>query len=228
MSVYMDLKGTSESSFNIGLSSAAIKLKNNSSVLDIKNKADAAYLSIRCLQALITSNQLVLNDDAALAGDDWKMTIARPSTGMTGSVTYTLPAAPTNGYFLTTDGSGNLSWAAVSSPSVTEKVSVDSTPFVFGDFGADLTMFNLPANAVVHDVQVIVDTAFDAGTIQIGITGNVNKYMTSGQNDLSEASRFVSSPNNIPVGVVEAIKGTFTGTPTVGAGRVLVFYSIPA
>ena len=228
MSVYMDLKGTSETSFNIGLSSSAVKLKQGSSALEIKNKADAAFLDVKCLKALLTGESLTFNENATLSGASWKMTLARPTSGMTANVTYTLPAAPTNGYFLTTDGSGNLSWAPVASPSVTEKVTVDSTPFVFGDFGADLTMFNLPANAVVHDVQVIVDTAFDVGTIEIGITGTTDKYMTSGQNDLTEASRFVSSPNNIPVGVVEAIKGTFAGTPTVGAGRVLVFYSIPA
>jgi hypothetical protein len=46
--------------------------------------------------------------------------------------------------------------------------------------------------------------------------------------DLTEASRFVSSPNNIPVGGVEAIEADLLGAPTVGAGRILVFYSIPA
>ena len=112
--------------------------------------------------------------------------------------------------------------------SVTEKVTVDSTPLVFGDFVGDLAMFNLPANAVVHDVQLIVDTAFDAGTVEVGITGTVNKYMTSAQNDPTEVSRFQSSPNNIPVVTTEAIKATLTGTPTVGAGRILVFYSVPA
>lgn len=230
MSVYMDIKGTSEAYFKIGLSQGArLTPANLGADLDISNTADSAYINIRCLNAYLAGNNIVLNEQATEAGADWKMTIARPSSGMTANVVYTMPAAPTNGYFLTTDGSGNLSWAAVSSPSVPEKVTVDSTPFVFGDFGADLTMFTLPANAVVHDVQVIVDTAFDAAaTIEVGITGNTSKYMTTGQNDLTEAARFQSSPNNIPVGTTEAIKGTFTGTPTVGAGRVLVFYSIPA
>lgn len=228
MSTYMDIKGTSESSFNLGLASNAVKLKNNSGVLDIRNKADSAYLNVKALGFLSTSDQLTLNEDATLSGASWKMNFARPTSGMTANITYTFPASVTNGYFLTTDGSGNLSWAAVSSPSVSEKVTCDSTSFAFGDFGADLTMFNLPANAVVHDVQVIVDTAFDVGTIEIGITGTTDKYMTDTQNDLLEATRYESSPNNIPVGSVEAIKGTFSGSPTVGAGRVLVFYSIPA
>lgn len=227
MSAYMDLKGTSESSFNIGLSSSAVKLKNSSGVLDLRNKADSAFINIKVSELLSVSNQLTLNEDATLSGASWKMILARPASGMTASVTYTFPATPVNGYFLTTDGSGNLSWAAISSPTTTDKVTVDSTSFIFSDFGSALSMFTLPANAVVHDVQVIVDTAFDVGTVSVGISSSVAKYMSTSQNDLSSADRYQSSPNELPVGSTESIIGTFTGSPTVGAGRVLVFYSIP-
>lgn len=229
MSAYLDLKGTTEASFNIGLGSSAVKLKNNSGVLDIRNKADSAFLDIKCKELKSSADVITLNDDAAGAGADWKMIFARPASGMTAAVTYTFPAVPTAGYILQTDGSGNLSWvAAPAAPSVTEKVTCDSTPFVFGDIGADIAMFVLPANAVVHDVQVIVDVALDAGTLSVGITGTVDKYMTTAQNDLAEASRFQSSPNHIPSGSTETIKATTTGAPTVGSGRILVFYSIPA
>jgi hypothetical protein len=220
----MDLKGTSEASFNIGLSSSAVKLKNSSGVLHLRNKADSSFINIKVSEVISTSNQLTLNEDASLSGASWKMIFARPVTGMSASVTYTFPAAPTNGHFLTTDGSGNLSWAPISSKSVT----VNSTSFTFSSFGSALTMFNLPANSVVHDVQVIVDTAFDVGTIKVGISATTDKYMTVGQNDLTGADRYVSSPNHLPVGTAEALIGTFSGNPTVGAGRVLVFYSIPA
>ena len=108
MSAYMDLKGTSEASFNIGLSASAVKLKNSSGVLHLRNKADSAFINIKISELLSTANQLTLNEDATLSGASWKMIFARPVTGMSASVTYTFPAAPTNGYFLTTDGSGNI------------------------------------------------------------------------------------------------------------------------
>ena len=108
MSSYLDLKGTSQTSFNIGIAATAVKLKSNASVLEIKNKADSAFLDIRALVLKATGDSIILNDDATLAGADWKLTFARPAAGMTASVTYTFPAVPTNGYFLTTDASGNF------------------------------------------------------------------------------------------------------------------------
>lgn len=239
MSTVMDLKGTSQSSFNLGLGSTLVKFKNNAGALEIKNKADNAYLDFRAkdiIGAVITgtdvkvnNNSITLNADAASTGADWKMLIARPASGMTADLTYILPATVTNGYFLTTDGSGNLSWAAVSSPSVSEKVTVDSTSFTFSSFaGSPVSMFTLPANAVVHRVEVIVDVAFDAGVVDVGISGTVNKYLDNTKADLTDASRFVSEPNSIPVVGTEAIIGTLTGSPTVGSGRLLVHYSIPA
>ena len=39
-------------------------------------------------------------------------TLIRSAAALAGDVTYTLPAAPTNGYLLSTNGSGDLSWVA--------------------------------------------------------------------------------------------------------------------
>lgn len=228
MSAYMDLKGTSGSSFSLGLAASDVKLKSSGGQFQVKRKDESLFLDIKVNELQSVGNKISLNEDASLSGDSWKMLFARPLSGMTASVTYTFPAAPTDGYFLTTDASGNLSWAEISSPSVTEKVTVNSTSFTFSDFGSPLPMFTLPANAVVHDVQVIVDSGFNSGTIQVGVTGTTGKYMTGSQNDLTTSDRYVSSPNNLPVGITEDIFGTFAGTPTSGAGRVLVFYSIPA
>lgn len=237
MAAYMDLKGTSELSFFVGLGSSSVQLKRSNdggdSYLEILNKAGNAYLDLKAGDlyggvAYLRGDSITLNSEGTGAPNDFLMSFARPSAGMTGDVTYTFPIAPIDGYFLTTDASGNLSWAEISSPSVTEKVTVDSTSFTFSSFGSTLSMFNLPANAVIHDVQVIVDSAFDSGTFEVGILGETDRYMAQSQNDLTEDDRYVSSPNYLPSVSTEAIIGTFSGSPTQGSGRVLVFYSIPA
>lgn len=227
MAAYMDLKGTSELSFTIGLGSGGVKLKNNSSVLEILSKDESTFLNLSVGEVLSSSNQLILNSDAAESGADWKLTFARPAAGMTGNVTYTFPSTPINGYFLQTDGSGNLVWAEVSS-TIQQKVTCDSTSFTFSSFGSPLALVTIPANAVVHEIQVIIDTAFDAGTIAVGTVATSDKYMATTQNDPEEQTRFTSLPNQIPVGTSEAIRAAFTGTPTAGAGRILVFHSVPA
>jgi hypothetical protein len=228
MSSYLDLKGTSESGFNIGLGSGAVSLQNSSSELHVKNKALSAFLNIKISELLSVSNQLTLNEDATLSGASWKMIIARPTSGMTSSVTYTLPAAPVNGYFLSTDASGNMNWTPISSPSTADKVATDSTSFSFSDFGSALSLFTLPANALVSEVQVIVDSAFDAGDVEIGLLGNLSKYMPTSASDLTDASQYSSTPTQIPVGTTEALIATFSGSPTSGTGRIVVFYSIPS
>jgi hypothetical protein len=227
MAAFMDLKGTSELSFTIGLGAGGVKLKNNSSVLEILSKDEATFLDLSVGEILSSSDQLTLNSAAAESGADWKLTFARPATGMTANVTYTFPSAPINGYFLQTDASGNLVWAEVST-SIQQKVTCDSTSFTSASFGSPLSLVTIPANSVVHEIQVIIDTPFDAGTIAVGTVATSGKYMGTTQNDPEEQTRFTSSPNQIPVGTTEAIRAAFTGVPTVGAGRILVFHSVPA
>ena len=107
----------------------------------------------------------------------------------------------------------------------------DSTTLAF-DSASPILMFTLPANAVVEDVQVIIDIAFDgAPALQIGIFGNINKYMTTAQVDLTSGAkdRWESTPNEIPVGTTEDIYATYTrGGATVGSARMIVSWSIPS
>jgi len=229
MSLYMDLKGTTQSSFQI--QKGGPRFRNASGVLEARNAADSAYADFVALILRAAGDSLVLNNDAAGSGADWKMTFARPTSGMTADVVYTMPAAPINGYYLTTDGSGNLSWATVSTPSVQERITVDSTPLVFGD-SSPVAMFTLPTGAVVHWVDVVVDTAFDGTpTLNIGIAGDTDKYADENDIDLTSGAkdRWRSHPNELPPGSPEAIIATYVdGGATVGAARLLVAYSIPA
>lgn len=227
MASFQDIKGTSQQTFQIQKGGA--KFRNNSGVLEARNAANSAYADFVALILRAAGDSIVLNNDAAGSGADWTMTIARPASGMTAAVTYTMPAAPTNGYVLTTDSSGNLSWAAPTSVSDAQKI--DSTSFIFSD-SSPISLFTLPANAVVMAVHVMVDTVFDGTpTLEIGITGTLNKYMSTTENDLTSGSgdRWTAHPNNIPVGTTEALIGTYVqGSATAGAARVLVDYAIPS
>lgn len=230
MAVFMDLKGTSQQTFQI--QKGGPKIKNVSGAFHFRNAADGAYADLYAAILNAASDSMVINSDAAETGADWKMTVARPSSGMTANVTFTLPAsAGTNGYVLQTDGSGTLSWVAQSAPpSVTSKITVDTTTLNFGAT-SPIAMFTLPANAVVHKVQVIIDSAFDGTpSLEIGISGTTDKYMAQSAVDLASGAgdRWESSPNQQAVGTTEAIIATYvSGSATQGSARLLVEYSIP-
>jgi hypothetical protein len=238
MAAYMDLKGTQNPSFMIGLNGS--KLLSDGIRLSLKNKAEtvfqdfeakdiyanAAYLA----QLNVTGNSFNLNSDATSAGFDWVMTFSRPTAGMSANVNYTFPAAPINGYFLTTDGAGNLSWATISTPSVTEKVSVDYAPLTSSTPTGPSTIFSLPANSIVLKVEVLVDSAFD-GAPTVNISGSLSGIlMGTAFSDLSEnQTKFVVEPLALAQLSSQDITFNFNaGGATVGAARILVHHVIPA
>ncbi len=230
MAVFMDLKGTSQSTFQIA--KGGVKIKNSAGLLQVRNAADSGFADLVAEIVRASGDSIVLNNDATSSFSDWKMTLARPAAGMSADVTYTLPPAPTNGYILSTDGSGNLTWVAPSTPAASNIVLCDSTT-VSHSAVSPVAMFTLPANAVVHRVQVIIDTPFNdvAATLEVGITGTTNKYMSTSMNDLAGTAKDVyeSVPGEQPVVTTEAIIATMLpGSSSAGSVRVLVFYSLPA
>lgn len=224
MSIFMDLKGTSQASFQIQKNGP--RFSNVTGTLQARNAADNAYADIWGAILKAASDSMIINADAAGVGADWAYTIARPTSGMSAALSLTLPpSAGSNGYVLTTDGSGVLSWSAPSAPAGVMKVN--STALAFGD-ASPKALFSLPANAVVDEVKVIVDTAFNgAPTLAIGIVGTTNKYMdttdvdlTSGANDSWSAQK-----NNVAVGSIEALIATYVqGAASSGAARIVVKY----
>jgi len=229
MAQTLDIRGTSIPSFQI--EKAGVRVKNSSGTrLLVRNAADNANAELEASQVRVSGENIVLNSDAAGSGADWTVTIARPTTGQTAAWTLTLPTSPgTANQVLATDGSGNTSW--ISAASNADKVAVDTTALVFGST-ATVSMFTLPANAVVHKVEVIIDTPFNtAATVSIGITGTTSKYAGSNLIDLqgAAADRYVSTPGVIPVGTSESIIATYSAAAaSAGAARMLVYYSVPA
>lgn len=228
---FIDLLGTTFDKLQVGIGATAVSIKQVAGKLRARNKADSADVAIVGSVIAASGDFLELNEDAASAGADWKMTLARPATGMAAAVTLTLPATVGSpSQVLTTDGStGALSWTSVAGG--TDKIITDTTTLAFGS-ASPLTMFTLPANAVVHKVRVIVDTTFNgAPSLSIGIAGTVSKYLGATQVDLTQptTTTFEVEPGIASVGTTEAIIATYAaGGASAGSARLLVEYSIPS
>ena len=89
MGVFKDLLGTTKAYFKIGLT--GVRLKNSSGNLIVRNTDDTADATVTADTVNVSGNNLVLNSDSASTGDDWKITIVRPATGMTADTVLTLP-----------------------------------------------------------------------------------------------------------------------------------------
>lgn len=236
MGVFKDLLGTTGSFFRIGLSGP--RLKNSTGTLEVRNAADAAYADLVAAAltgtiANITGNDLVLNSDGA-SGADRTMTLRRPSSGMSANLVIQLPAGdPSPGQAMTvTSFSGGiitLDWSTVAGG--TDKVITDTTSLAFGT-SSPLSMFTLPANAVVKNVKIVVDTAFNGTpSVSVGVTGTTSKYMGATQVDLTAAAGtvFEVDPGLASVGTTESLIATYSaGGASAGAARILVDYVIPS
>lgn len=227
MAWYNDLAGTTNNSFLIG---AANIFKAITGGFAIRNAADNADAKLQASQFEATGNTgLIINSDSAGSGADYKITINRPSSGMTADYTLTLPiddGSPAQ--VLSTDGSGNLSW--VSAASTAALITVDTTSLAFGT-ASPLTLFSTPSGAVIHKVEIIVDTQFNGSpTLTVGVAGTTSKYMGSGQNVLTTAAGNAYEANpKLPASAGEALIATYAaGGASAGAARILVSYSVPS
>jgi hypothetical protein len=115
-----------------------------------------------------------------------KISVKSPNT-LAGNTTYTLPATPTNGYFLKTNASGDLSWAEVVSTislgadtGTADSVSTGETITFSGGEGIDTAVTD---NTITISAELATDTnkgvaSFDATdfTVSTGaVTVNVER-----------------------------------------------------
>ena len=121
------------------------------------------------------------------------ITITAPSS-LSGDVTYTLPGSVTNGYYLQTNGSGVLSWAAVT-PSLT--IAADSGSNDTVTVGSDTLTFEGTANEI--------ETTVSDNKINIGFPTNVT---ISGNLTVSGTTTTVSSTT---VNVADSMLSLATG-----------------
>jgi len=214
MASWLKIVGTQVSNFRLGL--LGVRLKDNSGSLDVRNTTDAAFTDVRAQAVTVFNNT---------AGFGNKI---QSGATQAADYVYTLPLTDgTPSQVLSTDGSGVLDW--ISAASTAACWSVDSTSFAFGT-SSPITMFTLPANAVINSVIVIVDTAFDGTpTLSVGVNGgSASKYVGTADVNLLVADRYEVPNQSVPVGSTEALETTYSaGGATAGAGRVLVTYAVP-
>lgn len=214
MSAWLKILGTQTGKFILGLT--GVSIKNNTGTLQVRNNADTAF-------APITSSTVTLFNDTAGFGNTFQTDPTQAS-----DIAYTLPIADGSpSQVLSTDGTGILSWATAGTN--TQCLTIDTTSLAFGS-ASTVSMFTLPANAVIESVTAIVDTAFDGtANMSVGTSGSASKYFASTDALLSITDRY-QVPNQLMADISsEALIISYSaGGATVGAARVLVSYSIPA
>lgn len=216
MALAMKLRAISEAIFGIGIGTTQVNLKNDSGAsVSLRNAADSAFIGLKSsfVDLQDTNGQRARLQVPDIASD----------------YALTLPTDDGSpGQVLQTDGSGVLSWVA--NGSAAGGVIIDTTALAFGT-ASPLTLFTLPANAVVRKITVYVDTAFNGTTPQVtvGISGTTAKYSAAGDVDLKTVGAYVIVPEQIPAGTTEALIATYTASgSSAGAARIVIEYGVPA
>ena len=226
---FRSLLGTMSAFFKIG-GTSGVRLKNSTGNLLVRNTGDTADAAITASTVSVSGDSMQLNSDAADTGADRAYTLARPAAGMTAAVTLTFPpTAGSPGQGLTTDGTGAMTFTDVgTSASALKK---DTTTLAFSSLPA-VAMFTLPADAIVHEVRVIIDPPWStAAQMSVGIATSMSKYSGVTDVDLQQAAgtAFIITPNNVAVATTEALQITYVSmAATAGSARVEVEYSVPA
>lgn len=160
--------------------------------------------SIYAQSASASAPGLVNTAAQTLAGaKTFSTSIATPSFKLNGATSGTLtmstPATVTSygvvwpsaqggaSTYLQNDGSGNLSWGTVSSPSNTPvwtKYTISHTSLQAGATSNDIELVNLPQKTMIHQVVLKHSTAFagtsiTAYTVSVGIASNFTKYTSA-------------------------------------------------
>jgi len=225
---FSDLTGVYGGGWQFSLTGMYLKDDGSGNLQVWNSNAGTIYGSVSCSNLFVYGNSVQLNAGATESGTSWKMTLARPATGMVADQTITLPAGvgATNDVVVT-DGAGNWSYASIP---YTANMSVHSTNLVFGTT-SPLTLLTLPANANVVKVRIHVDTAFTGGTgatVSIGVAGTTSKYMSATQVALGTVGIYEVNPNLVPDASTEALIATYAAnSATAGSARIEIWYAVP-
>lgn len=186
----------------------------------------AAGTTVTAGTNLVATSSVVVGSGANQA------TLSAPASG--GATTLTLPVGGgASGYVLSTNGAGVLSWVDPGSPTTNAaRWTAASTTIAFNS-GATVAGDAIPSGSVIDNVQVIIDTPFDAtgAALSVGITGTPTKYMATTDSALNFAAAtvFAVHPGLPAEGSATAVSIAFTaGTGgTAGSARVIVTYAAP-
>jgi hypothetical protein len=152
----------------------------------------------------------------------YKMQTVHTTTSISGTVSLI-----GNGIYIAQSGSAPYSWTlkgdgTPSNTGVERHISIA----VGTDATTDSTT-SIPSGAVVQDVVLDVDTAYDAGTtIQVAVNGSSPlEVMATTDNNAEETNQFsVEQVSNVSASNAGTVRVTITGTPAAGASVVIVKY----
>lgn len=193
MGLIQNIIGTLSNVFSIGKQDK-VTFTSNSEGLSIDKKTEVPNLKIGTLGGILKSS----------SGD------------VSGSATATdLPFTPI----------GNLTSTDVQNAI---KEVYDEKGKIVGDFSytdfasGHLDIGNTYSGYFVEKVVVEVDSAFDEGTITVGDTLSSDLFTDASDSDLSVANVYEKS-SVFEYSYNSSIRITFTGEPTQGTGRVIVY-----
>lgn len=209
--VISDLIGTLKSYFRFG----NLRLKDNSGVLEAKNKADSAYANMAAAAIVLkgaTSGATTLTP-ADTETASWELPDGDGSTGQA----------------MVTDGSGKLSFATVATGSNAVKAETEDLAY---NASSPVSVFTPPAYGHILNVIVDVEETFDASgvSMSVGVSGDTSRYMGATDVDLSIAAVYEVSPNYEEDDTPEAVIITFSAGSggSQGSAKVKVVYANPS
>jgi hypothetical protein len=221
--LFNDALGSIGNIFRVGLT--GLNLKSSAGSLLVRNTADSADAPIQASQLRNTGTSVLIGTTNVLT--------FQQNASQSGGLTVILPAAKaTDGQVLAQKAgtaAGVIEFEFISSGSTADKSTRDTTTLAFGS-SSPLSLFTLPANAVIDKIRIVVDTAFNGTpSLSIGITGTTSKYVASTQVDLTVARSYEIYPDLAASGSSEALIATYAaGGASSGTARILVDYAIPS
>jgi hypothetical protein len=200
---------TLSSYFRIG----TFRLKDSSGVVQLRNAGDTAFadgaVNKLRVQGNNAANAVILTSPGALGSN----------------VTFTLPGADgSTGQVIKTDGAGTLSFVSVNAIGINiqEESFTEAT-------SSPVTIFSADANTIVLEVTVVISVAAGGGspTVEVGITGTTNLFMTTAETDLLTVGTYTVYPEtSVGVSTVNVLLSIVPSAQTF-TGKVFVKYGIP-
>jgi hypothetical protein len=86
---------------------------------------------------------------------------------------------------------------------------------------------SIPANAVIAEATVKITTAYDVGTIAVGRTGSTSLLVGATDNLPTAIGSYQIEQDTTWGASALPVLVTITGSPTTGAGFVIVKYAVP-
>lgn len=84
----------------------------------------------------------------------------------------------------------------------------------------------MPSGSIVHSVHVLVEAEFDAGSLQIGYTGDDDAFLIVEEVSLTSIGAY-GGVVLATLPAAKTLKVTFSGAPTEGSGKVYAAYAPP-